>query len=81
VDGLHCFSCALGLLLRSVGDQVEGPECAGEPVPEVASVVGVVDDASGDERMGDLEEHRRPTPRNGVSGELPTLRITLSGAK
>jgi hypothetical protein len=61
VDGLHCFAGALGLSLCSVGDQVEGPERAGEPAPEVASVVGVVDDASGDERMRDLEEHRRPT--------------------
>jgi hypothetical protein len=61
VDRLHCFSCELGLFLRSVRDQVESPESAGEPAPEVASVVGVVDDASGDERMRDLEEHRGPT--------------------
>ena len=63
VDRLHDLSRALGLFLRSVGDQVESPERAGEPAPEVASVVGVVDDARRDERMRDLEEHRGPTPQ------------------
>jgi len=52
-----------------------------EPLPEVAAIVGVADDARCDERMGDLSKTAGPPPKNGVRGELPTLRITLSGAK
>jgi hypothetical protein len=31
-----------------------------ETPPEIASEVGVIEDASGHERMRDLQEHRRP---------------------
>jgi hypothetical protein len=41
----------------------------------------VLDDAGRDQWVGDLESVAAPPPKNGVSGELPTLRITLSGAK
>ena len=60
VDGLHRLPGAIGLLLRAVRDQVERAERADEPAPEVGPEIGVLDDACRDERMRDLEQHRRP---------------------
>jgi hypothetical protein len=58
-----------------------GSQRAPEPAPEVAAIVRVLDDAGGDKGVGDLDEDHGPPPNKGVSGELPTLRITLSGRK
>lgn len=77
----HRRARRLGFGLAAEGDQVERAQRAPEAAPEVAAIVGVIGDAHGDQRMGDLEQHRRPPPSKGVTGELPTLRITLSGAK
>ena len=81
VDGLHRFGRPFCLRLRAVGDQVEGSERAPEPAPEVAAIVGVLDDTDGDERWATWRRTAGPPPKNGVSGVLPTLRITLSGEK
>ena len=65
VHGLDRLTGAIGLVLRSVRDQVERAERANEPAPEVAAEVGVLDDARRDERMRDLEEHGRAAPQEG----------------
>jgi hypothetical protein len=58
-----CTACTrvggpLCLLLRPVCDQVERSQRAPKPAPEVASIVGVLDDAGRDQWVGDLEECR-----------------------
>jgi hypothetical protein len=81
VYGLHHFGRPLGLLLRPEGDQVERAQRLNEAPPEIMSNLRVSADASGHQRMGHLQQHRRSPPKNGTSGVLPSLLITLSGAK
>jgi hypothetical protein len=59
VDGAYCLGCALGLRSRAERDQVERLERTPEPAPQIAVVVGVLNDAGRDERVGDLEEDGR----------------------
>jgi hypothetical protein len=49
VHDLHRLGCPVGLLLRPVGNQVERAQRANEAPPEIASNLGVVENAGGDE--------------------------------
>jgi hypothetical protein len=49
--------------------------------PEITSNVGVLEDAGGHEWMGHLQEHRRSAPQKRDEWRVPSLLITLSGAK
>ena len=55
--GPHGCSDRVGLGLAPVGNQVERPERAQQPAPEVAPIVGVLRDAGGNQRMRDLQQH------------------------
>jgi hypothetical protein len=60
--GVHCpdgLAGALRLFLASVDDQVERPQSAEEPAPQVVLVIGVVDDPRSNERVRHLEEDGR----------------------
>jgi len=59
VHGPDGFAGTLRLLLASVDDEVERSQGAEEPLPQVAPVVGVVDNAGRDKGMRDLEEDGR----------------------
>ena len=47
----------LGLGLVAEGDQVERAQRANESAPEVTVIPGVLGNAAGHERMGDLEQY------------------------
>jgi hypothetical protein len=60
MHGSHGPAGALGLLLVAERDHVQGEERAVQAPPEILVVAGVLDDAGGDERVRDLEQHGRP---------------------
>jgi hypothetical protein len=59
VHGPDGLAGALRLFFAPVDDQVERPQSAEEPAPQVVLVIGVVDDARRNERVRHLKEDGR----------------------
>ena len=55
----HNLAGSLRLGLGAEGDQIERPQGADQPAPQIALVVGVLDDARSDQRVRHLEQHGR----------------------
>lgn len=81
MDGLHRFSGTIGLRLTPVHDQVKGAQRSQQPPPQVASIVQVIDEAGSTSGWATCSSTAGPPPSKGTSGEVPTRRMTLSGAK
>src|SRR5215207_8611988 len=71
VHGPDGFAGTLRLLLASVDDEVERSQGAEEPLPQVAPVVGVVDNAGRDKGMRDLEEDGRAAAEERDERRVP----------
>jgi hypothetical protein len=81
VHGLHGGAGVLGLRPVAEDDQVERPQRAHEPAPEITVIAAMLDDTDGDQRVRHLQQHRRSAAQERCDRQLPRRRTILSVLK